>query len=161
MTLKVIEGNLLDIEEGIIAHQCNCQGVMGSGIAKAIRDKWPVVFEQYQIRCKMAHGREEIDPRYKLLGDMQLVQVRRFTEVDDGLYVANIFGQNLYGKESRKTNYGAASKAIAELSGYKSVQIYFPYLIGCGLGGGDFEVYSEIIEFYIPNAIVVKLPELS
>ena len=32
-------GNLLNAPQKVIAHQVNCQGKMGSGVAKAIRDK--------------------------------------------------------------------------------------------------------------------------
>lgn len=33
----------MEIEEGIIIHQANCQGVMNSGVAKAIVTKYPKV----------------------------------------------------------------------------------------------------------------------
>lgn len=153
--LKVIEGDLLDIEEGILAHQCNCQGVMGSGIALAIKNKWPKVYElyrdQYDTYVSWAKFGETPEAQ---LGRLQVVAV------GDQLAVANVYGQSLYGASSRKTNYGAVAKAIHLLADYRSQQIYVPYLMGCGLGGGDWEVYSEIIEFFIPEAIVVRLPEV-
>lgn len=156
MTLQMIEGNILDIEEGILAHQVNCQGVMNSGIAKAIRDKWPKVYEEYKNKYDLyvswARFGEKVDNQ---LGNMQVVAV------GDTLAIANVYGQCNYGTSSRQTNYGAVAKAFRELADYRSQRIYVPYLIGCGLGGGDWEVYSEIIEFFIPDAIVVKLGELS
>lgn len=33
---------------GIVVHGVNCQGVMGSGVALAIRTKWPQIFESYK-----------------------------------------------------------------------------------------------------------------
>ena len=41
-------GNLLDAQTAVIAHQVNCQGVMGSGVAKQIRDKWTNVYTAYR-----------------------------------------------------------------------------------------------------------------
>ncbi len=38
--MKIINGNLLEVKKGIIAHQCNCKGVMGAGIALQIKKKW-------------------------------------------------------------------------------------------------------------------------
>lgn len=35
------KGNLLDITSGVIVHGCNMRGVMGSGVALAIRNKYP------------------------------------------------------------------------------------------------------------------------
>ena len=38
-TIKHITGNVLDSDAPIIAHQVNCMGVMGAGVAKCIREK--------------------------------------------------------------------------------------------------------------------------
>ena len=35
----------------IICHQVNCQGVMGSGIAKQVREKYPNVYNSYKKAC--------------------------------------------------------------------------------------------------------------
>lgn len=40
-------GNLLDAPVDYICHQVNCQGRMASGIAKRIRERWPVVYDAY------------------------------------------------------------------------------------------------------------------
>ena len=36
--IKIIEGNIVNANTDFIIHQVNCQGVMGSGVAKALRD---------------------------------------------------------------------------------------------------------------------------
>ena len=56
--LKYIKGDITEIESGIICQQTNCQGVMGSGLAKAIRDKWPKVFDEYGIDIEFYNNRE-------------------------------------------------------------------------------------------------------
>ena len=38
-------GDLLESNCNFICHQVNCQGVMGSGIAKQIRNLFPFVYE--------------------------------------------------------------------------------------------------------------------
>jgi len=47
--LNVINGDLLDITKGLIAHQVNLKGVMGDGLAKQIKDKYPNVYSQYVL----------------------------------------------------------------------------------------------------------------
>lgn len=42
-----ISGNLLACT-GILVHGCNCKGVMGSGVAAAIRNRWPDVYKAYR-----------------------------------------------------------------------------------------------------------------
>ena len=41
-------GDLLNVTEGIILHGCNGQGVMGAGVAKAIKMKYPEAFTAYK-----------------------------------------------------------------------------------------------------------------
>lgn len=47
--LKHAKGNLIDLAEAgefdVIVHGCNCQNVMGSGIAKELRARYPGVYE--------------------------------------------------------------------------------------------------------------------
>ena len=50
--IRVVKGNLLDAREIVIAHQVNCQKKMNSGVAKAIREKYPEVYEKYLIHKK-------------------------------------------------------------------------------------------------------------
>ena len=37
--MKLINKDILTVTEGIIAHQANCRGAMGKGLAKQIADK--------------------------------------------------------------------------------------------------------------------------
>lgn len=39
-------------EQSIIIHACNSQGVWGSGIAKAFKEKYPHSYEEYATYCK-------------------------------------------------------------------------------------------------------------
>lgn len=48
--IKSIKGNILNVTEGIIVQQVNCHGIMGAGLAKQIRDKWPSAYDSYQAR---------------------------------------------------------------------------------------------------------------
>ena len=55
--IKIVKGNLLDATEDIIAHQVNCMGVMGSGLAKQIRNKYPEVYANYKDYLKNYKGK--------------------------------------------------------------------------------------------------------
>jgi O-acetyl-ADP-ribose deacetylase (regulator of RNase III) len=50
--MKFLSGNLLDVNDGIIVHGCNCQGVWGSGVAKQMKEKYPEAFTKYQSDLK-------------------------------------------------------------------------------------------------------------
>lgn len=147
--MKIIEKNILEVEKGIICHQVNCQKVMGKGIALSIRNKWPIVYEQF---LKYYSDKPDI----VRLGNAHFIQV----SIDPRLEVCNIYGQLYYGNNGRFTDYGALKSAFNILKEKTwNEQIYFPYLMGCMNGGGDWNIVSKMIEFYFPNAIICKLPE--
>lgn len=133
-------GNLVQsVKSGLILQQVNCQGVMGSGIAKELRETYPVVWEDYKDLCSKAAPQS-------LLGQAQLVQVT------DALYIANLFGQLHYGRDGRRyTSYDALDDALLMLgdalvrSDLALTDIHHP-LIGCGLGGGHWPVVEAIIK---------------
>ena len=45
--IKIVNGNIVSAKEQIIAHQVNCRGVMGAGLALQIRNKYSEVYEEY------------------------------------------------------------------------------------------------------------------
>ena len=51
--IKIVDGDLLQSNLPLIAHQTNCLGVMGAGIAKSIKNKWSLVYTQYTNFCKL------------------------------------------------------------------------------------------------------------
>ena len=133
-------GNLLNAQTDVIAHQVNCQGVMGAGVAKQIKEKWPNVYKEY---C--SYYLNKCDNIPDLLGRCQLV------EISDTQYVANLFGQQHYGKSGKRyTSYDAIYNALTSLAmqmldnGMYSVAI--PYKMSCGLAGGDWDIILAMLK---------------
>jgi O-acetyl-ADP-ribose deacetylase (regulator of RNase III) len=138
VSFQTVDGNVLDVTEGIIAHQTNCQGVMGSGVALAIRNKYPKVYEEYTKHC------DQFTPN-QLLGTVQ------FVTVNPKLYVANVFGQDSFGAGRRQTSYDAtvdAWKILFDHAEFLDWSIYIPHLMGCALGGGNWYIYTSIIQSF-------------
>lgn len=135
--LLILDKDIFLSEQDIICHQVNCMGVMGKGIAKNIREKYPKVFEEYKKLC------DKTDNKKNLLGHCQICQV------EENKYVANLFGQETYGNNGCFTNYKALEHAFVTLKqravkGNKSIAI--PYGLGASLAGGSWEIISQIIE---------------
>jgi len=153
--METIEKDITTVEFGVIVHQVNCQCVMGSGVAKALRDKWPAIFDSYNFMS----ARAEFNGG-GLLGCIDVCKV------EDNLFVVNLFGQDKYKKSiddnwNRFTSYGAWEKALPKLRKYINEQglpdrIYFPYNVGCDRGGGDWRIISAMIEEHFPDAIFCK-----
>lgn len=140
--MKIVDGDILDVESGIIAHQVNCVGVMGAGLALQIRNKYPEVYTKYKDCCDTGHSR---------LGSCLLVDVGDVT-------IANLFAQNGYGRRGVHTDYLALNKCLIELREFANGrEIHIPYGLGCGLAGGDWFVVSAMIDALLPNVTVWKL----
>jgi O-acetyl-ADP-ribose deacetylase (regulator of RNase III) len=145
-------GNLLDAPVDYICHQVNCQGRMGSGIAKQIRERWPVVYQQYQAAFDerekeiielCGSWEQQIDVSETLLGYLQQIPV------NDKQTVINMFAQQYYGYDGKRyTSYDAFWACLGGIrdSVPKGSKIGFPYRIGCGLGGANWDVIRTMIE---------------
>ncbi len=139
--MKYVIGNLLDAEQKYILHGCNAQGVMGAGVALAIKNKWPSVYEGYRQFCL---GQMRVDPdTTELLGSWYIVDT---LEKGKQQYVINMITQDLYLRDSRQVNYYAIARGLADLADdYGNMEIALPR-IGAGLGGGSWEFISQLLE---------------
>lgn len=130
-------------EKIAIAHGVNCQGRMGSGVAKALFTKWYPVKGEYLRRHNL------IQPS---LGHIQDV------DVGDGITVFNCWTQEYYGPPRTGTAYAdlrAIKTCLTRVSefcvGIGVTKIYTP-MIGCGLGGLEWDevkkIYDEVQSNY-------------
>lgn len=127
-------GDLLEAKEKVIIHGCNNCGVMGSGVAKQIRAKWPNVFEVYHLKYQV-FGLE--------LGSIIPV------ETQDGKIVVNAITQDGFGQDGQQyVKYDAIEKCFVAVNdkakSWEVTEIAMPR-IGAGLGGGDWKMIEEII----------------
>ncbi|MBU8727087.1 MULTISPECIES: macro domain-containing protein [Bacillus] len=134
--IKTVDGNILEASEDIICHQVNCKGVMGAGLAKQIKSKYPNVYKEYKQLCT-----EQVDD---LLSSVQLIST------NDRKTIANLFAQTGYGRKRMQTDYDALRSCLQSLKDTvthsNQTSIAIPYGIGCGLAGGDWTIVEEMIE---------------
>ena len=144
MKIKYKRGNLLEAEEMHLVHGVNCQGVMGSGVARAIRDWYPQAYVDY--RSAYQDGKV-------LLGNIVS------SAQDDGRIIHNAITQEFYGRDAKTyVSYWAIAEVFSKLESYNLGRIALPK-IGAGLGGGDWSVIEAIIENTLvrTEAIVYEL----
>lgn len=142
--MKIINKDITTLKKGVLLQQVNCQNVMGSGVAKAIYLKWPIVKEEYHkfSQNKNPNG---------LLGLIQEIKI------NEDLLVVNSFTQLTYGRIGKHTNEDLLIRNIKKITDkYSNKTIVIPYLIGCGLGGGDWDYIFKNIKD-INNLLICKL----
>lgn len=123
---KAADENIIDI----IVHQANCMSIMGSGIAALIKEKYPSAYKA---------DVDDIRSPEKKLGSYS------FT-FEEGVGVFNLYGQYLPGPN---TSYESLRLSLREMATLvekvcPDAPIGLP-LIGCGVGGGDWSVVSDIL----------------
>lgn len=154
--IHIVKGNILDAREDIIAHQANCKGAMGAGLAKQIKERWPDVYTDYVVHCS-AHSRSGRE----LLGTIRMSYI--FDDVNVvPVTICHLFGQDGYSGASKGTDYKALEHALIRLkkhveSTHESIAL--PYGLGCGLGGGDWDgvVYPMIERIFGNSDVLVTI----
>lgn len=151
--ISYLHGDLLESHANIIVHQVNCMGVMGAGLARQIRSKWPNVYNEYRALC------DEVSAPRDLMGKAQMVSV------EPGCSVANCFAQQDYRRAGQNiclTDYGSLSLALNEVREFATSinarAVALPFELGCGLAGGDCNIVRDIIDEALGNtAFEVKI----
>jgi O-acetyl-ADP-ribose deacetylase (regulator of RNase III) len=134
--LKHTKGNLIDLAEAgefdVIVQGCNCFNTMGGGIAREIRERYPL--------CA------EID---SLTESGEYMKLGNWTEYDQGTFlIINAYTQYNMSTGEDVFEYTAFDLILQKLiHAYGNKRIGFPY-IGMGLAGGDKETITNMIEAF-------------
>jgi O-acetyl-ADP-ribose deacetylase (regulator of RNase III) len=134
----------------ILAHGVNCQGVMGSGVAKTFKQKYPEAFEDYLYFFK----------KYKYENDVAPLGVSRlFYSCSNDLLLASMFTQEFYGNDGRQyVNYEAFFDSFRKVADYYEDSTIIMPKIGAGLGGGDWGIIEGLMKIILetrPNVHVI------
>ncbi len=162
MKIMKVNSDILRVQEGIIVHGVNCQGVMASGIAKQIRDKYPIVYSEYRrFVSKLVYSEYRrfvskfSDPYLPEYTKNQLLGKCNYVPINSKLLIVNLFSQFTYGYDPT-VQYASAQAIVEGMSDifrvarlYSSkynvpLTIHIPK-IGCGLGGLDWSEVEPMI----------------
>jgi O-acetyl-ADP-ribose deacetylase (regulator of RNase III) len=84
--INYIKNDITKLSTGLIIHGVNCLGIMGSGVALAIKNKWPSVYKCYK---QMPTGKQ-------MLGQTHIISIT------NDLYIANCYTQLNFGNTNKK-----------------------------------------------------------
>ena len=156
------EGNLLDfppyhksdpdkyIGMNAIAHSCNTQNIMGAGIARQIKNRYPQAYFADTQAYKDCPN---------LLGKFSKAEVKCDFLPDGKGYIYNMYTQSTIGsgREVDYEKFWTALKAVEtdlfemninkhEYDSSSPPVLGLPYGISCGLAGGSWSIIKSIIE---------------
>ena len=129
--------NRIEKKATVIAHICNDVGVWGAGFVMALSSRWTEPQFMY-----LAEFMKPVPPK---LGETI------WTPVEYGVVVANMIAQQ--GVKPRPSNlplvnYFALNKTLDKVGDFcvRSKAVVQMPRIGCGIGGGDWNVVEGIIQ---------------
>lgn len=136
MQIEYRKGNMFehdfskDCGRKVFMHGCNQQGVMGSGVAKEFKERYPNAFKQYVD--DLASGIR--------LGDCSFAK-----DSKTGIYLASVITQEFYGKDGKQyASYAAIESNLAYMM--KMFDTIVMPKIGCGLGGCDWNKIEPMFD---------------
>lgn len=148
MAIKIYERNILDAESTAIAQCLNCFCTQGSGVALAIKRKWPEI--------EVGDNKTERGDRSKL---GKIIKAHSGDKIIYGVY-----GQYDYGREDRKLDYEAFYKGLElihfDMDRNDIDNIAFPYKVGCDRAGGNWNIVSMMIEEVLGKYFDVEICKL-
>lgn len=141
-------GDIVNGKYSIFCHQVNCRGVMGAGLALQIKRRYPSVYNDYISECNTTHY---------LLGS------KICTLTSDNRICISMFTQDGYGTGKCYTDYKAFKMCLDGIADELNWldpdgtdEIAFPYGIGCGLAGGDWNIIESLLKEFA-NKIKTKV----
>ena len=148
VTIK--EGNLLDAKEFVIAHGCNAQGAFNSGVAKGIRERYPIAYEEYKKITKY---------------DNPMGKVIVAVDKEQNKVIMNCITQNKFGYDGKRyTSYQAVIDSLSKVFQACEVSesdLALPYGMCSVRGGAKWDyIYNLICMFseeYNVNVTIYKL----
>lgn len=142
--IKIINENIINSKEKYIAHSCNAVSNTSAGLAKTIFDTFPYSNIYKSRSYPYTPTNDELPGNIFIKGNDA-----------DERFIINLISQFYPGKPKypnsptdgyliREKYFKKCLDKIANISNLDSIA--FPYLISCGLAGGDWNNYSKILE---------------
>lgn len=150
--MKTRYGNLIQIahEYDVIVHGCNCFCAFGAGFAKQVAFYWPSAPYVDSLTTKGAMSK---------LGKISMAPF--YETSHKPILIVNAYTQFDYRGEGVRVNYEAVGNCFGQVAAlFSDKRIAYPK-IGAGLGGGDWDVISKIIDNELDGLdhTLVLLPE--
>lgn len=133
--LHFVRGDMFDFHADIHVNTVNCVGVMGAGVALAMKSRYPEMFRAYKKACENG----QVKP-----GELHIW--RTLTE-----WIINFPTKRHWREDSRYEDIESGLVALRRyLVGIGHVRVTLPAL-GCGHGGLDWSRVSKLICNYLEN----------
>lgn len=151
--VSLTHGDLLNTQEKYIAQQCNCVTIRAHGLSQSIAQKYPYA-NVYNKRSSIGQGKN-VAKKISIPGT---IDVCHPTDHNDPTIIC-MYSQYCPGKIGIYQKYYPKDyidtienrlhwfeQCLTEIEKKGITRIAMPYLIGCGLAGGKWTDYEQILQ---------------
>ena len=134
--INYIKDDVFKSKDQILIHGCNCFCVMGAGVALKVKQNYP---RAYQV------DQDTVSGQPSKLGDYSWSMQNHIYYPHITIIVINAYTQFGYSNKSQSVDYDAIRTVMSSINqNFPDESISMPK-IGAGLGGGDWDKISNII----------------
>jgi len=166
--MKIVQGSILDVKDGYILQQCNCITVFPHGLAASLAKAFPNTCPYYfrtpvSERLNVAEIKDRSEPGTVMILGSQPQIVNMFAQYSPGKVTpVNRIWWQLDSADGRDAYVNRVPDQTSDRERYfqncldalfdyfketdEVVKIAVPYLIGCGLAGGNWNCYKTMLE---------------
>ncbi len=168
--IKIINGDLFTSKANFIVHQVNCKGVMSSGVAAQVAERFSHVETEYRKYLRYCKKNKT-----KALGTAQYVPSESWAMImvdtmknnnviaydTNYQYIVNLFGQDNFGMGELHTDLKALKMGMMDIrvkAEKIGATVAMPYKISCVRGGASWEdVYKIIQDVFCKSKVDVEI----
>lgn len=141
--IEIINGNILDSTAKYIAHATNCISQKSAGLAKLIFETFP--HANTYINRINPNKPGSIDILGNGINKKYIINMYSMYYPGNSKYPDS----SLDGLNAREKYFSMCLNSISQIQNLESIA--FPFQIMCGLGGGNWDKYLELLENFNQN----------
>lgn len=142
--IRFVKGDIFASKAEALVNPVNCEGVMGKGLAKAFKDRWPLMFQTYQKQCRS--------------GEIRVGQPA--CHIVDNLKIILFPTKDSWRNPSKIAYIDQGLRSLKEKLKAWSIQSLALPALGCGLGGLQWaEVKDLIVKWLGTESIDIEVYE--
>ncbi len=139
MGIVYVSGNILEATTEAVINPVNCVGVMGAGLAKQFRDKYPNMFRDYKDICRCG----ELVP-----GRLHIFDREVFAPP---FFIINFPTKKDWREPSELEYIETGLVMLVRVLGRLNVKSISIPKLGCGLGGLNWHDVNSLIKKYLSD----------
>lgn len=157
--ISFVKGDILDSQEQYLCQQCNCISVRSHGLSQQIASRYPHA-NPYALRSQLGRRNHCIKDHIAVPGTIDVLGTGDQRRVicmyaQYGMGKPGSYGSTISDSHHEREQWFIS--CLRKIGDLHPESIALPYRIGCGLAGGDWDRYLNIIKDWSSDNPSIKI----